>query len=82
MEESASRHVNVNEMCFLVRLRRRKCNFDAPGPSPVQFFRLPSIFQKIDIFIIFWTSESVYAQGLGKGILMIGYLVLKHIYMI
>ena len=52
MEESASHHVNDNEMCFLVRLRRRKCNFEAPGPSPVQFFVFLNIFLKIEIFII------------------------------
>ena len=44
MEESASHHVNVNDMCFLVRLRRRKCNFKAPGASPVHFFRFPDTF--------------------------------------
>ena len=34
-------------------LRRRKCNFEAPGPSPVQFFVFLNIFLKIEIFIIF-----------------------------
>ena len=40
---------------FLLRLRQRKCNFEAPGPSQIHFFRFPSIFQKIQIFIIFWS---------------------------
>ena len=44
MEESASHHVNDHEMCFLVRLRRRKCYFEASGPSLVYFFRFPDTF--------------------------------------
>ena len=44
MEESASHHVNDNEMCFLVRLRRRECNVKAPGASPDHFFRFPDTF--------------------------------------
>ena len=50
MEESASHHVMG---CFLVRLRPQKCNFDASGPSPVHFYRLSNIVQKIETPIIF-----------------------------
>ena len=52
MEESASHHVIG---CFLLRLRQRKCNFEAPEPSQIHFLRFPNIFQKIEIFIIFWS---------------------------
>ena len=40
---------------FLLRLRQRKCNFEAPEPSQIHFLRFPNIFQKIEIFIIFWS---------------------------
>ena len=46
MEESASHH-------FLLRLRRRKRIFNAPGPSQIHFLKLWTNFQKIEIFIIF-----------------------------
>ena len=48
MEESASHHVIMNEMCcFLLRLRRRKRIFNAPGPSQIHFLCFETFFKKM-----------------------------------
>ena len=51
MEESASHHVIINGMCFLVRL--------APGPSRIHVVVLKMTFQKIDIFKISGDFEGI-----------------------
>ena len=66
MEESASHHVNDNEMCFLVRLRRQNCNFEAPGPSPVDFFGFQTCFRKLRFSSFFGRRKQSTEPGFAQ----------------
>ena len=65
MEESASHHVM---QCFLLRLRRRKYNFKAPGPSPVDLFGFPDMLQKTEISNIFGRRFEMCSEDSEKEI--------------
>ena len=60
MEESASHHVMG---CFLLRLRRKNCNFEAPGPSQIQIFMDLCMLQKLK------NSENFITNGINFEII-------------